>query len=99
MYSAFCGCRGGANQGCRDLGATLLELDYFLSNQRKSVTSMSAYWNPMPTPTLKPVLVSKMKVSKSSLMKNKRKITPYDDSWTDSFDPRLMKGREEITRK
>ena len=60
---------------------------------------MSAYWNPKPTPTLKPVPMSEMKVSQSSLMKRKRKITPYDDSWTDSFDPRLMKGRKDITLK
>ena len=46
---------GEADQGCRHLGATLFELDVFLSNQRKSVTSMSAYWDPLPTPTHKPV--------------------------------------------
>ena len=99
VYSAFCRCKGGADQGCRHLGATLFELDDFLSNQRKSVTSLSAYWKPKPTPTLKPVPMSEMKVSQSSLMKKKRKITPYDDSWIDSFDPRPMKGRKEITRK
>ena len=98
-YSAFCRCKGGADQECRHLGANLFELDDFLSNQRKSVTSMSAYWNPMPTPTLKPVPMSEMKVSQSSLMKKERKITPYDDSWIDSFDPRPMKGRKEITLK
>ena len=54
-------------------GATLFELDDFLSNHGKSVTSMSAYWNPKPTPTHKPVPMSKMKVSKSSLMKKKKK--------------------------
>ena len=97
VCSAFCRCKGGADQGCRHLGATLFELDDFLSNQRKSVTSMSAYWNPKPTPTRKPAPVSEMKVSKSSLMKKKRKITPYDDSWIDSFDPRPMKGRKELT--
>ena len=32
-------------------------------------------------------------------MKKKRKKTPYDDSWIDSFDPRLMKGRKDITLK
>ena len=98
-YSAFCRCKGGADQGCRHLGATLFELGDFLSNQRNSVTSMSAYCNPKPTPTLKPVPMSEMKVSQSSLMKKKRKITPYDDSWIDSFDPRPMKGRKEITHK
>ena len=97
VCSAFCRCKGGADQGCRHLGATLFELDDFLSNQRKSVISMSAYWNPKPTPTLKPVPTSEMNVSQSSLMKNKRKITPYDDSWIDSFDPRPMKGRKELT--
>ena len=99
MYSALCRCKGGADQGCGHLGVTLFELDDFLSNQRKSVTSMSAYCNPKPTPTLKPVSMSEMKVSKSSLMKKKRKITPCDDSWIDSFDLRPMKGREEITHK
>ena len=79
-------------------GATLSELDDFLSNHRKSVTSMSAYWNPKPTPTHKPVPMSKMKVSKSSLMKKKKKITSYDDSWIDSVDSRPIKGRKEITR-
>ena len=96
-YSAFCRCKGGADQGCRHLAASLFELGDFLSNQRNSVTSMSAYCNPKPTPTLKPVPMSEMKVSQSSLMKKKRKITPYDDSWIDSFDPRPMKGRKEIT--
>ena len=32
VYSAFCRCKGGADQGCRHLGATLFELDDFLSN-------------------------------------------------------------------
>ena len=77
-YSAFCRCKGGADQGCRHLGATLFELGDFLSNQRNSVTAMSAYCNPKPTPTLKPVPMSEMKVSQSSLMKKKRKKTPYD---------------------
>lgn len=42
--------------------------------------------------------MSKMKVSKSSLMKKKKKITSYDDSWIDSVDSRPIKGRKEITR-
>ena len=46
VYSAFCRCQGGADQRCRHKGETLFELDDFLSNQRKSVTFMSAYWNP-----------------------------------------------------
>ena len=54
VYFAFCRCQGEADQGCRHLGATLFELDVFLSNQRKSVTSMSAYLDPLPTPTHKP---------------------------------------------
>ena len=31
VYSAFCKCKGGADQGCRHLGAALFELDDFLS--------------------------------------------------------------------
>ena len=58
---------------------------------------MSAYWNPSPAPTHRPVPTYEMKVSKSSLMKKKRKITTCDDSWIDSFHPRPMKGRKEIT--
>ena len=41
VYSAFCTCKGGADQGCRHLGATLFELDDFLSKERTSVTSAS----------------------------------------------------------
>lgn len=98
VYSAFCRCKGGADQGCRHLGATLFHLDDFLSNQRKSVTSMSAYWNPKPTPKHKPVPISEMKISFSNLRKKKRKVTPSDDSWN-SFDPRLMKQRRGSTFK
>ena len=97
VYSAFCRCQDGADQGCRHLGATLCELDDFLSNQGKSVTFMSAYWNPKPTPTHKPVPMSEIEVSKSTLMKRKRIITPCDDSWIDFFHPRPIKGRKEIT--
>ena len=99
VYSAFCRCKGGADQGSSHLGATLFELDDFLSNQTKSVTSMSAYWNPKPAPTHKPVPVSEMKISHSTVKKKKRKVTPCDDSWIDSFDPRPMKHREETTFK
>jgi len=73
----------------------LFELDDFLSNQRKSVTSMSAYWNPKPTPKHKPI--SKMKLSFSNARKNKRKVTPSDASWIDSLDPRLMKQKKETS--
>ena len=31
-------------------------------------------------------------------MKKKRKITPCDNSWIDSFHPRPIKGRKEITQ-
>ena len=54
VYSAFSRCQGGADKGCRHLGATLFELDGFLSNQRNSVTSVSAYWNPKTTTKIKP---------------------------------------------
>ena len=97
VYSAFCRCKGGADQGCRHLGATLFELDDFLSNQRKSVTSVSAYWNPKPTPKHKPVPLLEMKISHSVRTAKKRKVTARDDSWIDSFDPRPMKHRDETT--
>ena len=97
VYSAFCRCKGGADQGCRHLGATLFELDDFLSNQRKSVTSVSAYWNPKPTPKHKPVPLLEMKISHSVRTTKKRKVTARDDSWIDSFDPRPIKHRDETT--
>ena len=97
MYTAFCRCKGGADQGCRNLGATFFDLDDFLSNQRKSVTSVSAYWNPKPTPKNKTVPLLEMKVSHGPGKRNKRKVTAEDDSWIDSFDPRPMKHRNEIT--
>ena len=67
----------------------MFELDDFLSNQTKSVTSMSTYWNPKPAPTHKPVPISEMKISHSTIKKKKRKVTPCDDSWIDSFDPTI----------
>ena len=90
VYSAFYRCKGGADQGCRHLGATLFELDDFLSNQRKSLTSVFAYWNPKPMPTHKPVPISEMKISYSCVREKKRKFTTCDDFWIDSFDPRNL---------
>ena len=58
---------------------------------------MSAYWNPKPTPKNKPVPLLEMKVSHGHGKRNKRKVTAQDDSWIDSFDPRPMKHRNEIT--
>ena len=88
VFSAFCRCKGGAHQGCRHLGATLFELDDFRSNQRKSASSVSAYWNPKPTPMHKPVPLLEMKTSDNAAKEKKRKVTAYDDSWIHSFDPR-----------
>ena len=73
VCSAFCRCKGGADQGCRHLGATLFELDDFLSSQGKSVTSVSAHWNPKPTLMHKPLL--EIKMSNSAAKKKKRKVT------------------------
>ena len=71
VYSAFCSCKGGTHQGCRHLGPTLFELDDCLSNQRNSVTSVSAYWNPKPTTKIKPVPFLEMKISHSNAQKKK----------------------------
>ncbi|KAK2568079.1 hypothetical protein P5673_008005 [Acropora cervicornis] len=49
--------------------------------------------------TQKPVPISEIKISFSNLRKKKRKVTPSDDSWIDSFDPRPMKQRRETTVK
>jgi hypothetical protein len=97
VYSAFCLCKGGADQGCRHLGAALFDLDEFMSSERCSVTSLPAYWNPKPKPETKPIPYLKMKLFHSEGLNSKRKITNYDDSWIDSFDPRPTKQRKDIS--
>ena len=77
--------------------SNFVQTDDFLSNQRKSATSMSAHWNPKPTPKHKPVPISEMKISFGNFRKKKRKVASSDDSWIDSFDPRPMKQRRETT--
>ena len=95
VYSAFCRCKGGADQGCRHVGAALFELDDFLANNRISCTSLPAYWNPKPTPNHKLIPFKQMKISHSRPKKGKRKVTPNDESWVDSFDPRPKKSRND----
>ncbi|KAL9969539.1 hypothetical protein ACROYT_G021764 [Oculina patagonica] len=58
---------------------------------------MSANLNPKPAPTHKPV--PEMKNFHSTVKKKKRKVTPCDESWVDSFDARPMKHREGTTMK
>ena len=100
VFSAFCNCKGGGDQGWRHLGATLFELENFLSNRKKSVTSCSAYWIPKPSPVHKPVPLINLKISHQNSRKRKaRNVTPYDDSWIDSFDPRPNKHRQGITEE
>ena len=57
VYSAFCQCKGGADQGC------MFELDAFLSSVRDSVTSVPAYWQPKESPLHKPVPIMEIKIS------------------------------------
>ena len=97
IYSAFCRCKGGADQGCRHIGAALFELDDFLSGERTAVTSLPAYWNPKPTPKCRPLPFLEVKLSHSTGLGSKRDMTPYDDSWIDSFDPRPTKQRKDIS--
>ncbi len=87
VYSAFCECKGGSDQGCKHLGASLFELEEFLSNERTSVTSLPAYWQPKPNPRNKPLPLLELKLSHSVKLKRKRQYVPVDDSWIDSFDP------------
>ena len=87
IYSAFCECKGGSDQGCKHLGAALFELEDFLSNERTAVTSLPAYWQPKPQPENKPLPLLEMKLSHSKKSTRKRKYVPVDDSWIDSFDP------------
>lgn len=93
IFSAYCICKGGTDQGCKHLGAVLFELEDFLCNERNFVTSGPAYWSPKPTPLHKPM---QLKTSYSKPKRGKRKITPYDNSWIDSFDPRPEKHRIDI---
>ena len=60
------------------------------------MTSVPAYWDPQPEPTQDPVLIFDLKISHST-GSGKRKITPYDESWIDSFDPRPPKNRTDPT--
>ena len=92
VYSAFCRCKGGADQGWRHLGAILFELDDFISNQRMSIYH---FYVSILEPQTNIITISEMKISFSNLRKKKRKVTPSDDSWIDSFDPRPMKQRRE----
>ena len=95
VYSAFCTCKGGADQGCRHLGAALFELDDFLSKERPSVTSLPAYWNPKPMPDTTPLPFMEMKMASSTGQNTKKVVTNYDESWIDSFDPRPPKERKD----
>ncbi|XP_028412514.1 uncharacterized protein LOC114535352 [Dendronephthya gigantea] len=96
IYSAFCNCKGGADQGCRHLGAALFELDDFLSHERPSVTSLPAYWYPKRKPDTKPVPFMDMKMSHTPGLHSNRVVTNYDESWIDSFDPRPTKQRDDL---
>ena len=95
IFSAFCECKGGADQGCKHLGAALFELEEFLSSERTSVTSLPAYWCPKPKPQNKPLPLLEMKLSHSRKLKRK----PPDDSWIDSFDPMTNRLRCMITEE
>ena len=61
IYSAFRKCKGGADQGCRHLGASLFELDNFFSQERLSVTSLPTYLRPKPIPDTRPEPFMEMK--------------------------------------
>ena len=95
IYSAFCKCKGGADQGCRHLGAALFELYDFLSRERPSVTSLPAYWHPKPKPDTRPVPYMEMKMSHTPGLRSKRVMTNHDESWIDSFDPRPTRQRND----
>ena len=96
IYSAICRCKGGADQGCRHIGAALFELDHFRSNERIAVTSLPAYWNPKTTPGCRPLPFLEVKLSHSNQLASERDMTPYDNSWIDSFDPRPTRQRTDI---
>ncbi len=96
VYFAFCTCRGGADQGCRHLGAALFKLDNFLSKERPSVTSLPAYWNPKPMPDTRPLPFMEMKMAHSTGLETKRVMINYDESWIDSFDLRPPKQRKDL---
>ena len=97
VYSAFCECKGGSDQGFKHLGASLFELEEFLSDERTSVTSLPAYWQPKPKPQNKPLPLLELKLSHSMRLKRKRQYVPVDDSWIDSFDPMPNRLRSTIT--
>ena len=97
VFSAFCECKGGSDQGCKHLGACMFELEEFLSGERTSVTSLPAYWQPKPTPRNKPLPLLEMKICHLVKPKRKRKHVSLDDSWVDSFDPMPNRMRTTIS--
>ena len=97
VYSAFCECKGGPDQRCKHLGASLFELEEFLSDERTSVTSLLAYWQPKPKPQNKPLPLLELQLSHSMRLKRKRRYVTFDDSWIDSFDPMPNRLRSTIT--
>ena len=78
------------------VGAAMFSLEDFLSGNRLAVTSVPAYWDPQPEPTQDSVPIFYLKISHSTGSR-KRKITSYDESWIDSFDPRPSKNRTDPT--
>lgn len=97
IYSAFCECKGGSDQGCTHLGASLFELEEFLYDERTSITSLPAYWQPEPKPQNRPLPLLELKLSHSMRLKRKRQCVPVDDSWIESFDPMPNRLRSTIT--
>ena len=68
VYSAFCQCKGGADQGCRHLSAAMFSLEDFLSGNRLAATSVPAYWDPQPEPTQDSVPIFDLKEKSHHMM-------------------------------
>ena len=64
----------GSDQGCKHLGASLFELEEFLSAERTSLTSLPAYWQPKPKPQNKPLPLLELKLAHSMKLKRKRNM-------------------------
>lgn len=98
FYSVFCNCKCGADQECRHLGAVF---DGFFFQIKESLSPVCVH---IRTPNQQlhtnQCLIQKLNFLYSTARKMVGKMTPYEDSWIDFFDPRLRKhGKETVAKQ
>ncbi|XP_062580916.1 uncharacterized protein LOC134242809 [Saccostrea cucullata] len=86
---AYCTCIGGADGGCRHIGATLYEIEAF---DVKSVTDGDNLWVKRPRHHDCPVPIKQLKI-----LKARYASVDYHQSAAHSFDPRSVDQRQTYT--